>query len=134
MMLAATEAHAGSRRPWYGLLLLALAAPTVALGWHTWQLWVFLVAPDLALLAGMGRGLAKGQIRPGAVPFYNAAHSFWSVLAGAAVLALLLTFGRLDHGSLVAWSVAIGAWGAHIAADRALGFGQRTPDGFQRGR
>lgn len=132
-MLAAAETHSGSRRPWYGLLFVAFAAPAIAIGWHGWQVWVFLVAPDLALLAGMGRGLAKGQIRPGAVPFYNAAHSFWSVLAAAALLGLLLTLGRLDHASLVAWAAGLGAWGAHIAADRALGFGPRAPDGFQRG-
>jgi hypothetical protein len=39
-------------------------------------------------------------------------------------------------GGLVTWSpnwLAAGlAWTAHIGIDRSLGFGLRTPDGFQR--
>lgn len=133
-MVDSAASHAGSRRPLYGLLFLVLAVPSVVLGWHSWQVWVFAVAPDVTLLAGMGRGLAPGQLRPAAVRYYNAAHSYWAVLAGALVLALFLTLGRLGHEGLVLWATALGAWGAHIAIDRAVGFGPRGPDGFQRGR
>src|SRR4051794_41899488 len=47
-----------------------------------------LVAPDLALLLGSGRDLAKGQLHPRAVPVYNAVHLFWGPagLAGAPVV------------------------------------------------
>jgi len=37
-----------------------------------WQLVVFAVLPDVAILAGRGRGLARGQLHPRAVPLYNA--------------------------------------------------------------
>jgi hypothetical protein len=46
-------------------------------------------------------------------------------LASAAALNL---FG-LD----VVWFIGALAWATHIATDRALGFGPRTPTGFQRG-
>ena len=88
-----------------------------------WQLAVFAVAPDLALIAGAGTGLARGQIHPRAVPFYNAVHRFWApgVLIAAALA--LQSPGWLAGGL---------AWTAHIAFDRSLGFGLRSPEGFQR--
>ena len=41
-------------------------------GW-AWVAATFM-APDVALLLGAGRGLAPGQLRPRAVPLYNALH------------------------------------------------------------
>lgn len=64
-----------------GGVLCVLAGLGVA-GAGAWQLWVFLVAPDLALLFGIGRGLRPGQFHPRAVSLYNALHS----LAGPALL------------------------------------------------
>jgi len=89
-----------------------------------WQLVVFALAPDVTLLFGFRPGLQRGQLDPRAVPAYNAVHRFWApaVLVGIA-LAL----------QAPPWIAAGLAWCAHIAFDRSLGFGLRTPEGFQRG-
>ena len=98
-----------------------------------WQLVVFAMAPDLTLLAGAGRaqgaqnsspGLARGLLHPRAVPFYNAVHRYWAPVVLAAVTLVL-------HSP--EWLAAGLAWIAHISFDRSLGFGLRTPEGFQRG-
>jgi len=85
--------------------------------------WAGFVLPDLPLLFGFTSSIAPGQLHPRAVPSYNAVHA----LPGPALLAassLLLGPAALA-GAL--------AWTAHIALDRAVGYGLRTPDGFQRG-
>src|SRR4051794_9899332 len=123
-----TQVRMPLRRAAYALLaagLLAAIAVTIATqgtGW--WQLLAFGLGPDLALLAGAGRGLARGQLHPRAVPLYNALHRF----AGPVVL-LALTLA-LDLGA----GLAVGAlaWAFHIALDRAVGYNLRTRDGFQR--
>ena len=104
------------------LLLVAAVAGALALGAGWWQLAAFGLAPDLALLAGMGAGLAKGQLHPRAVPLYNALHSYWCP-ALLALSAVVLPAGFLI-GAL--------AWAFHISLDRAIGYGMRTRDGFQR--
>jgi hypothetical protein len=104
------------------LLLIAAIAGALVLGSGWWQLCAFAFAPDLALLAGMGAGLAKGQLHPRAVPLYNALHSYW----GPALLALAAVV--LPAGFLVG---AL-AWAFHISLDRTVGYGMRTRDGFQR--
>ena len=104
------------------LLLTAAIAGAVALGAGWWQLFAFGLGPDLALLAGIGAGLAKGQLHPRAVPLYNALHSFW----GPAVLALAAVV--LPAGFLIG---AL-AWAFHISLDRTVGYGMRTRNGFQR--
>ena len=104
------------------LLLTAAIAGAVALGAGWWQLFAFGLGPDLALLAGIGAGLAKGQLHPRAVPLYNALHSFW----GPAVLALAAV--ALPAGFLIG---AL-AWAFHISLDRTVGYGMRTRNGFQR--
>ncbi|HTI33026.1 MAG TPA: DUF4260 family protein [Miltoncostaea sp.] len=104
-------------------LLAASIAVVVATdaGWP----WVAatVMAPDVALLLGAGRGLAPGQLHPRAVPLYNALHH----PAGPIVLAALCVGGVLGPGPLAA---AL-AWGFHIAMDRAAGYGLRTRDGHQ---
>jgi hypothetical protein len=87
----------------------------------------FALAPDLAFLFGIAPGLARGQLHPRAVPLYNALHSPLGPIA-LATAAALNVFG-LD----VVWFIGALAWAAHIATDRALGFGPRNKDGFQRG-
>ena len=101
--------------------LLALAIEIAGVG--TWQLWVAFVLPDVALLAGAARGLERGQLAPRAVPLYNALHRFPGplLLGGAALLWLGLP-----------WLVGALAWAAHIALDRAVGYGLRDPRGLQR--
>ena len=88
-----------------------------------WYAVAFAVAPDLALLAGYAPDLAKGQLHPRAVRLYNALHSF----VGPAVLGIAALLVPGD-----AWLVAALAWALHISLDRSLGYGFRTPDGFQR--
>ena len=104
------------------LFLAGAIGAAVALGAGWWQLAAFALGPDLALLAGMGTGLAKGQLHPRAVRLYNALHSFW----GPAALALA--------GIVLPLGAVIGAlaWALHISIDRTVGYGMRTRDGFQR--
>jgi hypothetical protein len=83
------------------------------------------VAPDLTMLIGASRKLARGQLAPTAVPFYNAAHHLWGPLA-------LLAACGVWPGSAVLLAGGL-AWLAHVSLDRGLGFGLRTPAGFQRG-
>jgi hypothetical protein len=118
--------HPASRRAAFGVLagLLLPAAVTGAIihgsGW--WLLAAFAIGPDLALLFGISSTLEKGQLHPRAVPLYNALHSYWGpgLLAAAAII--------LPAGYLIG---AL-AWAFHISLDRALGYGMRTRDGFQR--
>jgi Domain of unknown function (DUF4260) len=115
-----------ARRAAYAVLSSVLLAIAIALlvahdgGW--WLFVAFIVAPDLALLAGMSPALQKGQLHPRAVPLYNALHSFW----GPVVLALA--------GIVLPLGAVIGAlaWALHISIDRTVGYGMRTRDGFQR--
>jgi hypothetical protein len=114
------------RLPYAALTALFLAATIFETARHgfTWQLPLFALAPDLALLLGVGRRLAPGQLHPRAVPVYNVVHTFFGPLA-VLVLASLL-------GLSVGWFVAGLAWGTHVALDRTVGYGLRTRDGFQR--
>jgi hypothetical protein len=85
----------------------------------------FVVAPDLAMLIGVNRKLAPGQLAPRAVPFYNTVHRVWGPLALLVACTFWIHGPALFTGGL--------AWLAHVAIDRAAGFGLRTPEGFQRG-
>jgi hypothetical protein len=106
------------------LLLVAVVLETVKHGTGYWQIAVFGLGPDVALFFGAGAGLAKGQLHPRAVGLYNLLHRFW----GPVLLAALASFGLIPLGSLIRGL----AWPFHLALDRALGHGLRTPDGFQR--
>jgi Domain of unknown function (DUF4260) len=109
-----------TRRIAYAALAAALLTASIVLmarGGAAWQFFVFGAAPDLALFAGIGAGLAKGQLHPRAVPLYNALHRY----PGPIILAFV-------PGFLLAGL----AWALHIAIDRAVGYGLRTSDGFQR--
>jgi hypothetical protein len=126
----ATHTHSlgAAKQVAYGALAAALLAFAVfelvehGTGW--WQFLAFGAGPDLALFAGIAPGLEKGRLHPRAVPLYNALHRFWGPLA----LAALAAFGAVSLGFFVG---AI-AWALHIALDRTIGYGLRTPDGFQR--
>jgi Domain of unknown function (DUF4260) len=106
------------------LLLAAIAAEAITHSTGYWQIPAFGFGPDLTLFYGADRGLARGQIHPRAVEPYNIVHGFWGPLA----LAALAELGVLSVGFF------IGAltWGLHIALDRALGYGLRSSDGYQR--
>jgi Domain of unknown function (DUF4260) len=122
----ASATHQSARRAAFGVAaVLALgAAVTGAIvhggGW--WLLAAFAIGPDVALLLGAGRGLERGRLHPRAVRLYNAAHGYW----GPALLAVATV--ALPAGFLIG---AL-AWAFHISLDRAVGYGMRTRDGFQR--
>ncbi len=85
---------------------------------------VFLILPDLAFLVGLGEAHEPRQLPRRAVPLYNFLHE--PVLP----LGLLAVLSFVDLG-LVLFAGAL-LWFAHVALDRAAGYGQRTPDGWQR--
>ena len=96
------------------LVLLAVAVGAYA--WHDGSWWLFAIlflAPDLSFL-----GYLAGP-RVGAAT-YNLAHAY--VLPGV-LLAIATT------GAALAVDLAL-IWGAHIAFDRALGYGLKYPEGF----
>ncbi len=106
------------------LLLVAILFAAIKHGTGYWQIAVFGFGPDLALLYGAGANLEKGQLHPRAVTLYNLLHRYWLPLA----LAVLGTFGLVTLGSFIGALV----WAFHISLDRSVGYGLRTPDGFQR--
>jgi hypothetical protein len=98
-------------------------------GWIAGLLaFAFFVAPDLAFLVGLADAprMAKGQLPPRAVPYYNTAHRALIPLA----LLVISTVAPLTWAPVVA---ALCGWLAHISYDRAFGYGLRTKEGFQRG-
>lgn len=114
-----------------GIVATALAITYVVTQQASWwPLVVFAIAPDLAFLFGMSRGLARGQLHPRVVPIYNALHHYWAPAVLVAVSALPSEAGGSPWAA--AWLTAALAWIAHISFDRSLGFGLRTPEGFQR--
>jgi hypothetical protein len=107
-----------------GIVATALAI-TVIVTYHSswWPLVVFAILPDVSFLFGMSSGLARGQLHPRAVPIYNALHRYWAPGALIGVTFILQSPEYLAAGL---------AWWAHISFDRALGFGLRSREGFQR--
>ncbi|MFI8241403.1 DUF4260 family protein [Streptomyces sp. NPDC085866] len=89
---------------------------------------VLLVLPDLTFLVALDAAphMAKGQLAPRAVPYYNAMHRALVPLALMAAYA----FGPFTWAPAFA---ALCGWLAHISYDRAFGYGLRTKEGFQRG-
>ena len=104
------------------VLVAALAFEVAATDTSWWIVVVFLLGPDIALLLGIGSGLEKGQLHPRAVPLYNALHRYWGP-AALALASLVLPEG---------WLAAALAWALHVSVDRTVGYGLRTPDGFQQ--
>ena len=115
------------RSPWTRVAAagggLAALAGALWIADPMWPVWVALVAPDLAGLAGIARGLAPKQMHPRGVPWYNAAHR----LPGPVVT---IAAGLVLGAPLV---TAIGlAWLATLLIDRAAGYTLRGPDGLRR--
>jgi hypothetical protein len=107
------------------LLTASIVAYThVDAGW--WVFPVFAIGPDLAFFAGLGQtgSLQRGQMPSRAVPLYNSLHRIWGPLA----------LGLAAAGGLLPSALLVGAlvWGFHVFFDRAVGYGLRTRDGFQR--
>jgi hypothetical protein len=111
------------QRTAYLALAAACGAAIYAVGGDGWVTVASLIAPDLPLVYGLAPGLAKGQLHPRAVPYYNASHVFVGPLVPIVASVWLGPTAQV-----------IGlAWAAHIAVDRAVGYGLRTPEGFQGG-
>jgi hypothetical protein len=125
---AAIAPRATASRLAYGalaaLLLASIAFAVVTHVTGLWQIVAFGLGPDLALFYGASTKLQKGQLHPRAVPVYNLVHRLW--LPGG-----LIALASFD---LVPLAFFVGglAWCFHISLDRALGYGLRTRDGFQR--
>ena len=126
--ISQTPVPRAARRAIYGVFAAALlVALAKAHGSHPvswWQVAAFGLGPDVAFLLTLTPGLERGRMHPRAVPPYNVLHR----PAGPVVLAGLALAGvvpsRLIVGAL--------AWGVHIAWDRAIGYGLRSRDGWQR--
>jgi hypothetical protein len=106
----------------YGALSALLLAAAIANGGGWWYFGAFIMVPDLALFLGFDSSLEKGRLHPRAVPVYNALHSYPGPVA--------LGIAALGLGS--GWAMGALAWGLHISLDRAIGYGKRTRDGYQR--
>jgi hypothetical protein len=115
-----------ARYAYAALAVLLIASTIFETGKH--GLWapalIGALAPDLALLIGGGRDLAPGRIHPRAVGVYNAVHRFAPPVA-------LMVAASLAVVPLAFFVLGL-AWATHIAVDRALGFGLRDRQGFQR--
>ncbi|WP_021596021.1 MULTISPECIES: DUF4260 family protein [Actinomadura] len=87
----------------------------------------FFIAPDLTFLAGLrdAHTTERGQLPARAVPYYNAAHRALVPFA----LMIAYAVGPIFWPPIFA---GLCGWMAHIALDRALGYGLRGKDGFQR--
>jgi uncharacterized protein DUF4260 len=99
----------------WGVVALVAVVFYGSAGVSWWLFAAVILAPDLSML-----GYLAGP-RVGAIA-YNAFHIL-------IVPMLLLLAGRLS-GHVVAIAVAL-IWIAHIAIDRALGYGLKLPSGFQ---
>ncbi|MBK1783127.1 DUF4260 family protein [Prauserella cavernicola] len=112
-----------------GLFLLAFAAFEAIKygGWAVPLGLAGLIGPDSALLLGIGQRTEPGQLAPRAVPVYNALHHWLPPV----VLLVFSLVAPVSHATLVLMFTPALAWLAHLALDRALGYGLRTRDGWQ---
>jgi hypothetical protein len=101
------------RLEWIAVFAAAVAGYVLAGG--SWQMFVLLIlAPDLAML-GYLAGPAAGAVA------YNAFHLVtWP--------AILFMVGLYADNATALQIAAV--WTAHIAMDRALGYGLKLPTGF----
>lgn len=88
---------------------------------------LLLIAPDLTMLVGASPEVAgSGKLPPKAVPYYNFAHQPWIPLA------VLVVYSVGGLGDWVPLFTAGLGWLAHVALDRAFGYGLRERDGSRR--
>ncbi len=117
----------GRRSAWLAAGVLLIAAAVVEASRHHLGLWPigFTLVPDLSFTAGIGQASEHGQLPRRAVGLYNLVHR--------PVLPLgLIVAGSVGALSLLSLVVGL-CWLAHITVDRAMGYGLRTPEGWQRG-
>jgi hypothetical protein len=102
------------RLEWAAVAAAALAFyPMAGVSW--WLFAVLILAPDLSML-----GYLAGP-RVGAIA-YNALHIL--------IVPVLLALAGSLSGNAMATAIAL-IWIAHIAIDRALGYGLKLSSGFQ---
>jgi hypothetical protein len=87
------------------------------------------LGPDIPLLAQLGTRHEQGQLYRKAVPFYNVLHFPWLPLA---VIVFFSFYGSTNDQAAPGFTLGL-TWLAHIAVDRALGYGLRNRNGWQRG-
>ena len=124
---ASQLSKANRARVWWAitamLLLAAAIGLCIALGWGAAGITLlFAVLPDAALIGAFAE---QGRLKPSRVRFYNLMHAPILAIALAAAGAILLLLPARPWGLALAGL----AWMAHIAADRAFGYGLRAPDG-----
>ena len=105
------------------LLLTLLIVICVHRGWGAAALSVaFGAMPDLALI---GAFAGRGRLKPNRVGLYNLLHAVPLALIVASLGGVLGALG------VDAWMLTVAgiAWIAHIAVDRACGYGLRATDG-----
>lgn len=122
---ATATSSRGVSRAVYGVVgLLALAAAILEATRHGGATIAatafFLTAPDLSMLVGASQATPKGYLAPRAVPVYNAVHQLGPPLVVLAVFSIVPSTAGFAAGL---------AWLAHIAIDRAMGYGRRAADG-----
>ncbi|WP_326700503.1 DUF4260 domain-containing protein [Streptomyces sp. NBC_01754] len=87
-----------------------------------------LVVPDLSFFAGASGEHRPGQLPRGTVAVYNLVHRPLVPLV-LMVPPAALADGPGDNAAPFTFGLA---WLTHIALDRAMGYGLRTADGWQR--
>lgn len=85
----------------------------------------FFIAPDLTFVIGIGEPVEKGRLPRRVVPWYNAVHRMWVASAFTAAVGGATVLTPLPPVLLVGGV----SWMAHIALDRAAGYGLRNADG-----
>jgi Domain of unknown function (DUF4260) len=98
-----------------GLALFAAVALYIDGGYQLWPLFAFALAPDVSIAAYLA-GPRLGAIG------YDVAHTRLGPLA-LAVAGVLADSGLAVQIALI--------WGAHIGADRLLGYGLKYPTAFK---
>jgi hypothetical protein len=86
---------------------------------------LLLIVPDLTMVIGASAA-RHGTLSPKAVPYYNFMHRPWVPLA------VLVVYSLGGLGDWVPLFTAGLGWLAHIALDRAFGYGLRERDGSRR--
>ncbi|MER5772447.1 hypothetical protein [Streptomyces sp. NPDC001985] len=86
------------------------------------------VLPELSRLAGLGERHAPGQLPARAVPLFNLLHR---ALPPFGIMVLFSFLGDAPEDIAAPFTFGM-AWLTTIALSRALGFGLRTPEGWQR--
>jgi hypothetical protein len=84
--------------------------------------------PDVALLGQPFTRHERGQLNRAWVPIYNTLHF---PLLPLAVVVFFSFYGSTNDQAAPGFTLGL-MWLAHIAVDRALGYGLRNRDGWQR--